>query len=91
MNKPEIVKAIAEKAGTANKDADAFLSAFVDVVSENLGKGEDVSIIGFGAFSVAERSARKARNFQTGEMVDAAASKTVKFKAGKTLKEAVSA
>lgn len=89
MTKLDLVKAIAEKAGTTNKDADTFLNAFIDVVSENLGKGLDVSIIGFGSFSVAERSARKARNFRTGEMVDVAASKTVKFKAGKTLKELV--
>lgn len=89
MTKLDLVKAIAEKAGTTNKDADTFLNAFIDVVSENLEKGLDVSIIGFGTFSVAERSARKARNFQTGELVDVAASKTVKFKVGKTLKDAV--
>lgn len=89
MTKLDLVKAIAEKADMTNKDADTFLNAFIDVVSENLGKGLDVSIIGFGSFSVTERSARKARNFQTGEMVDVAASKTVKFKAGKTLKELV--
>lgn len=89
MTKLDLVKAIAEKAGTTNKDADTFLNAFIDVVSENLGKGLDVSIIGFGSFSVTERSARKARNFQTGELVDVVASKTVKFKAGKTLKELV--
>lgn len=89
MTKSDLVKAIADKAGVTNKDSDKFLNALIEVVSETLVKGEDISIIGFGSFSVAERSACKARNFQTGELVDVAASKTVKFKAGKTLKELV--
>lgn len=87
MTKTDLVKAIAGKSGKTIKDTDIFLNAFIDVTSENLGKGLDVSIIGFGTFSVAERAARQARNFQTGEMMNIPASKTVKFKVGKTLKE----
>ncbi len=52
-------------------------------------KGEDISLIGFGTFSVAERAARTARNFRTKEIIDVPASKTVKFKVGKLLKDAV--
>lgn len=89
MTKTELVKAIAEKSGKTVKDADTFLNAFIDTVSENLKKGVDVSIIGFGTFSVAERAARQARNFQTGKMMNVPASKTVRFKVGKTLKECV--
>ena len=87
MTKTELVKAIAEKSGKTIKDADIFLKAFVDTIGETLKKGTDVSIIGFGTFSVAERAARQARNFQTGEMMNIPASKSVRFKAGKALKE----
>lgn len=89
MTKTELVRTIADKAGMTVKKADTFLNTFIEVLSENLEKGSDVSIIGFGTFSVAERSARKARDFQTGKMIDIAASETVKFKVGKTLKDAV--
>lgn len=89
MTKTELVRTIADKAGMTIKKADTFLNTFIEVLSENLEKGSDISIIGFGTFSVAEHSARKARDFQTGKMIDIAASKTVKFKVGKTLKDAV--
>lgn len=89
MMKLDLVKAIEGEVGATNKDTGTFLNAFIDAVCENLKKGLDVSITGFSAFSIAERSAHKARNFQTGEMEDVAASKTVKFKAGKTLKKAM--
>lgn len=89
MTKTELVRTIADKAGMTIKKADTFLNTFIEVLSENLEKGSDISIIGFGTFSVAERSARKARDFQTGKMIDIVASKTVKFKVGKTLKDAV--
>ena len=89
MTKTDFVKAIAEKAEISIKDADKFLNAFIGVVTENLKKGVDISIIGFGSFSVAERSARKARNFQTGKLMEIPASKSVKFKVGKTLKDCV--
>lgn len=89
MTKTDFVKAIAEKAEISIKDADKFLNAFIGVVTENLKKGVDISIIGFGSFSVTERSARKARNFQTGKLMEIPASKSVKFKVGKVLKDSV--
>ena len=58
-------------------------------ITKALGKGDSVSLIGFGTFKVAERKARKGRNPQTGEEIDIAASKVPKFAAEKALKEAV--
>lgn len=88
MNKKEIVAEIAEKTGLAQKDAHAFLDGFVAVVKEAVGKGNDVSIVDFGQFCVTERAARMARDFKTGKPMEVPAMKSVKFKAGKSLKEA---
>lgn len=89
MNKVDFVKAIADKAGLTIKDSNSFLDAFVEVTKEVLAKGEEISLIGFGTFEVAERSARPGRDFKTGKMIEVPASKMVKFKVGKNLKEAV--
>ena len=88
MNKKEIIAEIAEKTGLAQKDAHAFLDSFVEVVKEAVGKGEDVSIVDFGQFCVTERAARRARDFKTGKEMMVPAMKAVKFKPGKSLKEA---
>ena len=87
MNKTELINAIAEKAELSKKDADKALKAFVDVVAEELKKGEKIQLVGFGTFEVSERAAREGRNPQTGETMKIAASKTPKFKAGKALKD----
>ena len=87
MNKKEIISEIAEKTGLAQKDAHAFLDGFVEVVKEAIGKGEDVSIVDFGQFCVAERAARRARDFRTGKEMVVPAMKAVKLKPGKSLKE----
>ena len=89
MNKAELVAAIAEKTELSKKDAEAALKAFIDVVSEEMKKGEKVQLVGFGTFEVSERAAREGRNPQTGETMTIAASKTPKFKAGKALKDMV--
>ena len=91
MNKTELVAAMAEQTNLSKKDAEAALKAFVDVVSEELKKGEKVQLVGFGTFEVSERAAREGRNPQTGETMEIKASKTPKFKAGKALKDAVNA
>lgn len=83
----EIISGIAEKTGLAQKDAHAFLDGFVEVVKEAIKKGKDVSIVDFGQFCVTERAARMARDFKTGKQMEVPAMKTVKFKAGKSLKE----
>ncbi len=65
MNKTELVAAVAEKAELSKKDAEKALKAFVDVVSEELVKGEKVQVVGFGTFEVTERKEREGRNLQT--------------------------
>ena len=87
MNKTELVAAMAEQTNLSKKDAEADLKAFIDVVSEELKKGEKVQLVGFGTFEVSERAAREGRNPQTGETMEIKASKTPKFKAGKALKD----
>ena len=87
MHKTELVAAMAEQTNLSKKDAEAALKAFIDVVSEELKKGEKVQLVGFGTFEVSERAAREGRNPQTGETMEIKASKTPKFKAGKALKD----
>ena len=89
MNKTELIAAIAEQAELSKKDAEKVLKAFVDIVGEELKKGEKVQMVGFGTFEVSERPERAGRNPQTGEVMQIAASKTPKFKAGKALKDLV--
>ena len=67
MNRTELVAAMAEKTQLSKKDADLALKAFIDVVSEEMQKGEKVQLVGFGTFEVSERAAREGRNPQTGE------------------------
>ncbi|SET41688.1 HU family DNA-binding protein [[Clostridium] polysaccharolyticum] len=89
MNKAELVAAIAEKTELSKKDSEKALKAFIDVVTEELIKGEKISLIGFGTFEVSERAAREGRNPQTGKTMQIAACKAPKFKAGKQLKDAL--
>ena len=89
MNRTELVAAMAEKTQLSKKDAEAALKAFVDVVSEEMKKGEKVQLVGFGTFEVSERAAREGRNPRSGEVMHIAASKAPKFKAGKALKDIV--
>ncbi len=89
MNKSELVAAIAEQSGASKKDTEKVLKAFVDVVTEELKKGEKVSFVGFGTFEVSERAARKGINPKTKEEIEIAASKSPKFKAGAALKNAI--
>ena len=91
MNKTELVAAMAEQTQLSKKDAEAALKAFIDVVSEEMKKGEKVQLVGFGTFEVAERAARTGRNPQTGADMEIPASKSPKFKAGKALKDIVNA
>ena len=89
MNKTELVAAMAEKASLSKKDAEGALKAFIDVVTDELKKGEKVQLVGFGSFEVTERAAREGRNPATGEAIHIDAKKTVKFKAGSEFKAAV--
>ena len=89
MNKNELSAAIAAKAGLTRKDAEAAVCAMSDIIAESLKNGEKVQIVGFGAFEVKERPARKARNPKTGEEIQIGARRSPMFKPGKALKEAV--
>lgn len=89
MNKAELIAAMAEKAELSKKDSEKALKAFVDVVTEELVKGEKIQLVGFGTFEVSERPEREGRNPQTGETMVIAASKAPKFKAGKALKDII--
>ena len=91
MNRTELVAAMAEKSQLSKKDAESALKAFIDVVSDEMQKGEKIQLVGFGTFEVSERAAREGRNPQTGETMTIAASKSPKFKAGKALKDLVNA
>ena len=88
MNKTELVAAISEKTELTKKDSE---KALIDVVAEELKKGEKVQLVGFGTFEVSERAARTGKNPQTGAEIKIAACKAPKFKAGKALKDAVNA
>ena len=91
MNKTELITAVSEKAEISKKDAEKAIKAFVDVVSDELVKGEKVQVVGFGTFEVTERKAREGRNLQTGEPMTIATSKAPKFRPGKALKDMVNA
>ena len=85
MNKTELIAAMAEKAGLTKVDAGKALNAYVDVVKEQLAKGDKITLIGFGTFSVVNKPARTGRNPRTGKSIKIAAKKAAKFKAGKGL------
>ena len=89
MNKTELIDAIAAEAGLSKVDAKKAVEAFFSSVEKALTKGDKVSIVGFGAWSVADIEAREARNPRTGEVIKVPAKKVVKYKAGTELADAV--
>ena len=89
MKKAEFIQAVADKAGLSEKDSLKAADAALETISEALVAGKSVSFIGFGTFSTAERAARKAKVPGTDRVVDVPATRAVKFKVGKNLKEAV--
>lgn len=89
MNKSELVEAIANGSGVTKADANRVLDTFMTTVTDALKNGDQVVLPGFGSFSIGNRSARSGRNPQTGAAIEIPASRVAKFKAGKSLKEAV--
>jgi len=89
MKKAEMIEAIANEAGVTKADAERVFNATFEVIKKDLKKNEKSSIANFGTFKVSKRAAREGRNPQTGETIKIAASKSVSFKAGTSLKEAV--
>jgi len=90
MNKAQLIDAMAAGAGLTKADAKKALDAFVTSTTDALKGGDRVALIGFGSWSVTERSARVGRNPQTGKEIQIAAKKVVKFKAGAELAGSVS-
>ena len=89
MNKTELINAVAEKSGLSKVDAKKAVEAFVETVSSELKEGGKVALLGFGSFSVAEKSARKGVNPKTKQPIEIPARKSVKFKAGAELTEII--
>jgi DNA-binding protein HU-beta len=89
MNKNELVSAVADKSGITKAQAADAIDATLDVITSALKSGDEVRLLGFGNFVVADRKATTARNPQTGATVNVPASKAPKFKPGKALKDAV--
>ncbi|PIR88691.1 MAG: DNA-binding protein HU [Candidatus Harrisonbacteria bacterium CG10_big_fil_rev_8_21_14_0_10_44_23] len=90
MNKAELIDAVMNGAGLDSKaQAERVVNAFTDAVKNELARGGDVAITGFGTFKTAKRAARQGINPKTGEKIQIAAATRPKFTAGKALKEAV--
>lgn len=89
MNKKQIIKAIASQTGYTQKASENFINAFLSTVQSSLTKGEDVTLVGYGTWSVRKRAARKTINPKTKNMMTIPAKKVPVFKAGKLLKTAV--
>jgi DNA-binding protein HU-beta len=89
MNKSELIDEIAEKSQLTKADAERALNSFIDVTKKTLKKEGKLALAGLGSFVVTQRKARKGRNPQTGETIEIKASKVVKFRAGKALKQSI--
>jgi DNA-binding protein HU-beta len=89
MNKQELVIAVASEAGISKSAAEEAINAVLETISEEVAAGSSVQLVGFGTFGRGERAARTGRNPATGEAIEIAAAKTVKFTAGKAFKDVV--
>jgi len=87
--KNEIIDAIAERTGLSKREAGSAYESFLEAIAQALRRGERVNVAGLGNFTVADRAARQGRNPKTGEPIQIPASRNVKFKPGKELKELV--
>ena len=91
MNKSDLIDSIATESGLTKADATKALDGTMEAIKKALKSGETVSLVGFGTFAVKDRAARTGRNPKTGEPLEIKASRIPSFKAGKGLKDAVSA
>jgi len=90
LNKSELIAKVADKTGLTKRAAGESVEAVLAAIEEALAKGEKVTLVGFGTFEVRQRAARKGVNPATGASINIPATKVPAFKAGKSLKEAVS-
>jgi len=89
VNKQDLVAHVADAAGLSKADATKAVDSVIDGITDSLKRGNEVRLVGFGTFAVAQRAASRGRNPRTGEPINIPASKQPKFKAGKALKDAV--
>lgn len=89
MTKADLIEKIAAGAGLSKADASRALDSTLDAIKASLKKGQKVTLVGFGTYSVTKRKARKGRNPRTGQVINIPAAKTPKFTAGKALKDAL--
>ena len=89
MNKADLIDSVASATGLRKSEAGSAVESVLNVITSALQRGESVSLVGFGIFSISERAARVGRNPRTGESITIASSRAPKFKAGKGLKDAV--
>ena len=90
MNKTEFIDAVSAKAGLSKADGKKAVDAMVETILSEMEKGEKISILGFGSFTVVEKSARKGANPRTKEVIEIPARKVIKFKPGAELVSSVS-
>jgi DNA-binding protein HU-beta len=89
MTKTDLITQVAEQTSLTKKDSTAAIDAVFASITAALAQGDGLTLTGFGSFAIAERAAREGRNPKTGEKMAIAASKSVKFKPGKLLKDAL--
>ncbi|NOX42574.1 MAG: HU family DNA-binding protein [Gammaproteobacteria bacterium] len=89
MNKTELIDQIADESDVSKAAAGRALDAMISAVTQTLSKGDQVTLVGFGTFSVRDRAARTGRNPKTGETIQIKAAKVPTFKAGKAFKDAL--
>ncbi len=89
MNKGELVERMASAAGISKAAADKALTGLLDAITDALAKGDKVTLVGFGTFSVSNRAARQGRNPQTGATIQIAARNVARFKPGSKLADSV--
>ena len=89
MNKAELVNDVAERMSDSKMKAEEAVNAVFDAISQALKRGDEVRLVGFGTFTVSRRKASEGRNPRTGEPIQIPETKNPKFRAGKTLKQAV--
>ncbi|RME45217.1 MAG: HU family DNA-binding protein [Deltaproteobacteria bacterium] len=89
MNKADLISHVAAEAELSKAKAEQAVNAMINGIKDALAEGKRVTLIGFGSFAVSERKARKGRHPRTGAEIDIPASKVLKFKPGKEIKEAL--
>lgn len=89
MNRTDLIKAIAEETNIKKNDINSILESFTNVVTDELKNGRKVQLVGFGTFEVRSRPEREGRNPQTGEAMTIEAYNVPKFKAGRSLRDAL--